>query len=167
MELKGVVLCGRRSVRCRNEVRRQSFRQQSSSMANGRRVYAMLMGNRAERRKVRLQGLHVTSFPPASSRIRVTVPHRQEQLQAVILLQARGTSPRCRVSTGVFVRYLSISESLMLVAMAEGCAVSPSLNTLSMTDSSVLVVSRPQNALQSLTTIPAAMTSLPRFTVPA
>lgn len=60
-----------------------------------------------------------------------------------------------------------MSESLMLVAMAEGCAVSPSLNTLSMTDSSVLVVSRPQNAHQSLTTIPAAITSLPRFTVPA
>lgn len=55
----------------------------------------------------------------------------------------------------------------MLVAMAEGCAISPSLNTLSMTDSSVLVVSRPQNAHQSLTTIPAAITSLPRLTVPA
>lgn len=63
--------------------------------------------------------------------------------------------------------HLSMSESLMLVAMAEGCAVSPSLNTLSMTDSSVLVVSSPQNAHQSLTTIPAAITSLPRFTVPA
>lgn len=60
-----------------------------------------------------------------------------------------------------------MSESLMLVAMAEGCAASPSLNTLSMTDSSVLVVSRPQNAHQSLTTIPAAITSLPRLTVPA
>lgn len=60
-----------------------------------------------------------------------------------------------------------MSESLMLVAMAEGCAVSLSLNTLSMTDSSVLVVSRPQNAHQSLTTIPAAITSLPRLTVPA
>lgn len=60
-----------------------------------------------------------------------------------------------------------MSESLMLVAMAEGCAVSPSLNTLSMTDSSVLVVSRPQKAHQSLTTIPAAITSLPRLTVPA
>lgn len=63
--------------------------------------------------------------------------------------------------------HLSMSESLMLMAMAEGCAVSPSLKTLSMTDSSVLVVSRPQKAHQSLTTIPAAITSLPRFTVPA
>lgn len=57
-------------------------------------------------------------------------------------------------------------ESLILVAMALGC-VSPSLNTLSMTDSSVLVVSKPQKAHQSFTTIPAAITSLPRFTVPA
>lgn len=55
----------------------------------------------------------------------------------------------------------------MVVAMAEGCEDSPSRNTLSMTDSSVLVVSRPQNAHQSFTTIPAAITSLPRFTVPA
>lgn len=55
----------------------------------------------------------------------------------------------------------------MLVAMAEGWAVSPSLNTLSMTDISVLVVSRPQKALQSFTTIPAPIKSLPRFTVPA
>ncbi|KAI1233259.1 hypothetical protein IHE44_0004426 [Lamprotornis superbus] len=38
---------------------------------------------------------------------------------------------------------------------------------LSMTESSVLVVSSPQKAHQSLTTIPAAITSLPRFTVPA
>lgn len=60
-----------------------------------------------------------------------------------------------------------MSESLMLVAMAEGCVASPSRNTLSMTDSSVLVVSRPQKAHQSFATIPAAMTSLPRFTVPA
>lgn len=51
--------------------------------------------------------------------------------------------------------------------MADGCAESLNLKTLSMTDSSVLVVSRPQNAHQSLTTIPAAITSLPRFTVPA
>lgn len=60
-----------------------------------------------------------------------------------------------------------MSESLMLVVMADACAASLSRNTLSMTDSSVLVVSRPQNADQSLTTIPAAITSLPRFTVPA
>ena len=31
----------------------------------------------------------------------------------------------------------------------------------------MLVVSRPQKAHQSLTTIPAPITSLPRFTVPA
>lgn len=42
-----------------------------------------------------------------------------------------------------------------------------SLKTLSITDNSVLVVSRPQKAHQSFTTIPAAITSLPRFTVPA
>ena len=54
----------------------------------------------------------------------------------------------------------------MSEAIALGCA-SPSLNTLSITESSVLVVSSPQNDIQSFTTIPAAMTSLPRFTVPA
>lgn len=63
-------------------------------------------------------------------------------------------------------RYLSMRESRMLVAMVLGWA-SFSLKTLSTTDSSVLVVSRPQKAHQSFTTIPAAMTSLPRFTVPA
>lgn len=42
----------------------------------------------------------------------------------------------------------------MSVTMLMGCA-SLSLNTLSMTDSSVDVVSRPQNAAQSLTTKPA------------
>lgn len=62
--------------------------------------------------------------------------------------------------------YLSMSESLMLVAMVLGWA-SLSLKMLSMTESSVLVVSSPQKAHQSLTTIPAAITSLPRFTVPA
>ena len=39
-----------------------------------------------------------------------------------------------------------------------------SLNTLSITLISVLVVSIPQNALQSFATIPAPTTSLPRFT---
>ena len=63
-------------------------------------------------------------------------------------------------------RYLSMGESRMLVAMVLGWA-SFSLKTLSTTDSSVLVVSRPQKAHQSFTTIPAAITSLPRFTVPA
>lgn len=38
---------------------------------------------------------------------------------------------------------------------------------LSMTDSSVLVVSDPQNAQKSFTTSPAAITSEPLFTVPA
>lgn len=69
-------------------------------------------------------------------------------------------------STTRHAAYLSMRESLMEVAMALGC-VSLSLKTLSMTDNSVLVVSSPQNAHQSFTTIPAAMTSLPRFTVPA
>ena len=47
--------------------------------------------------------------------------------------------------------------------------VAPSCNLkiLSITDNSVEVVSRPQNAAQSFATKPAAMTSLPRFTVPA
>jgi hypothetical protein len=44
---------------------------------------------------------------------------------------------------------------------------SVSLKTASTTDSSVAVVSRPQNALQSLATKPLATTSLPLLTVPA
>ena len=62
--------------------------------------------------------------------------------------------------------YLSMRLSLISVEMALGVR-SPSLNTLSITDSSVLVVSRPQKAIQSLTHIPAPITSLPLFTVPA
>lgn len=62
--------------------------------------------------------------------------------------------------------YLSMRLSRISVEMALG-VLSPSLNTLSMTDSSVLVVSRPQKAIQSLTVIPAPITSLPLFTVPA
>ena len=62
--------------------------------------------------------------------------------------------------------HLSISDSLIVVAIVLGC-VSPNLNTLSMTDSSVLVVSIPQKAAQSLTTNPPPITSLPRFIVPA
>ena len=50
--------------------------------------------------------------------------------------------------------------------MAEGCP-SFSLNTDSRTEISVEVVSCPQNAVQSLTTIPAPTTSDPRLTVPA
>lgn len=44
---------------------------------------------------------------------------------------------------------------------------SVSLNTASMTESSVAVVSKPQKALQSFATRPLATTSLPLFTVPA
>lgn len=50
--------------------------------------------------------------------------------------------------------------------MAAGAA-SLSLKTLSITESSVEVVSIPQKDTQSFTTIPAAITSLPLFTVPA
>ena len=42
-----------------------------------------------------------------------------------------------------------------------------SLNTASITDSSVAVVSVPQKTDQSFATIPAPMLSLPLFTVPA
>lgn len=42
-----------------------------------------------------------------------------------------------------------------------------SLKTLSTTDTSVAVVSDPQKAVQSLTTMPAETTSLPLLTVPA
>ena len=42
-----------------------------------------------------------------------------------------------------------------------------SLNTASITDNSVAVVSVPQNTDQSFATIPAPMLSLPLFTVPA
>ena len=72
-----------------------------------------------------------------------------------------------RDKRAIYIRiYLSTSEGFRVVAMACGCW-SVSLKTLSMTDSSVLVVSSPQNAHQSLTTKPAASTSLPLFTVPA
>lgn len=63
-------------------------------------------------------------------------------------------------------QYLSINEALILDVIAEGCA-SFNLNTLSITDISVEVVSKPQNAIQSFTTIPAAITSEPLLTVPA
>ena len=45
--------------------------------------------------------------------------------------------------------------------------LSLSLNTDSITDSSVAVVSKPQKADQSFATMPAPMTSLPLLTVPA
>jgi len=54
----------------------------------------------------------------------------------------------------------------MVVAIAEGWT-SFNLKTLSITDSSVDVVSMPQKEHQSFTTIPAAITSEPRLTVPA
>lgn len=57
-------------------------------------------------------------------------------------------------------------DARIVVAMAEGCA-SFNLKTLSITESSVDVVSMPQNEHQSFTTIPAAITSEPRLTVPA
>jgi len=57
-------------------------------------------------------------------------------------------------------------DDRILVVIADGVA-SFSLKILSITDISVEVVSNPQNALQSFTTIPAPMTSEPRFTVPA
>lgn len=61
---------------------------------------------------------------------------------------------------------LSMSEALKFVVIFDG-ADSFNLKTDSMTESSVEVVVRPQKAVQSLTTIPAASNSLPRFTVPA
>lgn len=61
---------------------------------------------------------------------------------------------------------VSIREALISLTILLGWA-SRSLNTLSITESSVAVVSNPQKAVQSLTTKPAPMTSLPLFTVPA
>lgn len=65
------------------------------------------------------------------------------------------------------VAYVSISESRISLATALGPCASLSLNILSITDSSVAVVSIPQNEIQSLTTMPPPITSLPRLTVPA
>lgn len=62
--------------------------------------------------------------------------------------------------------YLSIKLALIDVVIADG-ADSFSLNIDSITVNSVEVVSIPAKAHQSLTTIPADTTSLPRFTVPA
>lgn len=64
------------------------------------------------------------------------------------------------------VHYLSISDARIVDVIAVGTA-SLSLKTLSITESSVEVVSIPQKATQSFTTIPPAITSLPLFTVPA
>jgi len=62
--------------------------------------------------------------------------------------------------------HLSMRDARMVVAIAEGWT-SFNLKTLSITDSSVDVVSMPQKEHQSFTTIPAAITSEPRLTVPA
>ena len=59
-----------------------------------------------------------------------------------------------------------MSEDRISVVIAAGVA-SFNLKTLSTTEISVDVVSRPQKADQSLTTIPAPTTSDPLFTVPA
>jgi len=61
---------------------------------------------------------------------------------------------------------LVISDDRRFTASDPGC-VSPSLKTFSITASSVLVVSRPQKADQSLTTMPPPIKSLPLFNVPA
>ena len=61
---------------------------------------------------------------------------------------------------------LSIREALISLLICEGWE-SFSLNTDSMTESSVEVVSWPVKAHQSLTTIPAPITSAPLLIVPA
>ena len=62
--------------------------------------------------------------------------------------------------------HLSNSASRISVCRVEGFP-SPILKMFSMMETSVAVVSWPQKAIQSLTTKPAAITSLPLFTVPA
>lgn len=62
--------------------------------------------------------------------------------------------------------HLSMRDARMVVAIAD-CCISLNLKTLSITDSSVDVVSMPQKEHQSFTTMPAAITSEPRLTVPA
>lgn len=62
--------------------------------------------------------------------------------------------------------HASISDALRVLDTLVGCA-SFNLNTLSMTEISVDVELMPTKAHQSLTTHPAASTSLPRLTVPA
>ena len=59
-----------------------------------------------------------------------------------------------------------MSDARRFVVIFDGVD-SFSLKTDSMTESSVDVVVRPQKAVQSLTTIPAANNSLPLLTVPA
>ena len=59
-----------------------------------------------------------------------------------------------------------MSDARRFVVILDGW-LSFNLKTLSITESSVLVVVIPQKAVQSLTIIPDANSSLPRFTVPA
>lgn len=66
----------------------------------------------------------------------------------------------------IYVAYASIKDARKLLDTAVGWA-SLSLKTLSRTEISVDVELIPQKALQSLTTIPAPKTSLPRLMVPA
>ena len=61
---------------------------------------------------------------------------------------------------------VSIRDARISFTIFEGLLLR-SLNTLSMTLSSVAVVSNPQKAAQSFATMPAPTTSLPLFTVPA
>ena len=68
--------------------------------------------------------------------------------------------------THIFYVKESMSDAFMswvILAADAPC----NLNMPSITDISVEVVSKPQNALQSFTTKPAPITSLPLFTVPA
>ena len=65
-----------------------------------------------------------------------------------------------------FTTDLSKSAPRISVCSVDGLP-SPILKMFSMMETSVAVVSWPQNAIQSLTTSPAPITSLPLFTVPA
>jgi hypothetical protein len=74
--------------------------------------------------------------------------------------QTKGSSAYSHVTRIISKADLSTKDVLRLPATAD-CPKSPNLNTLSITDSSVLVVVRPQKAIQSFTTIPPPITSLP------
>lgn len=65
------------------------------------------------------------------------------------------------------VTYVSIKDSLIWLAMKLGWAAALRRKMFSITEISVAVVSKPQNAAQSFTTKPPPITSLPRLTVPA
>jgi hypothetical protein len=89
-----------------------------------------------------------------------TDPHQRTNLQIVSRV------PRKVRTTLIYDIRLSSNGSRISSAISIGAA-SCSWKTLSMTDSSVLVVSIPVNAAQSFTTIPPPITGLPRLTVPA